>query len=378
MKNAFTLVELLVVIAILGVLLALGLPVMRLAREHSAEAVCQSNLRQMAMILRTYGGDHDGAFPDPSYLYHSRKSLDANEPIIYRMGCRWHDARIGPGSPLLCGRKDLQGSLISYLGNPQILLCPTGARANAERGCRNRSPVATYYHAEQSENHSRSVTIGTGLPHENIPILPQYLYTMNGNLYRTLVTARLTIPSHDTVLNPKTIRKTIVARETQVTRSPAEVFVFGEENSWVVNKKSRWPAAFDLSGPGLPPPDAYDTTDGFTAMGESSGTLTLGSLDITPYSTTTQDSSGRWSTERQSEAFGDALATYHRPRGGDLNTGHSYISLLDGHVQKVTVSDQLRKSQQIPEIPPSRLGPGGNLHLAWPLDVPPPGGWENQ
>ena len=75
---------------------------------------------------------------------------------------------------------------------------------------------------------------------------------------------------------------------------------------------------------------------------------------------------------------GDAFATYHHPRGGDLNTGYSFVSMLDGHVQKVTVSDQLRKSRQVEGIPPSRLGPGGNLHLAWPLDIPPLGGWENQ
>lgn len=24
------------------------------------------------------------------------------------------------------------------------------------------------------------------------------------------------------------------------------------------------------------------------------------------------------------------------------------------------------------------MGPGGNLSLAWPIDIPPPGGWENQ
>ncbi len=77
-------------------------------------------------------------------------------------------------------------------------------------------------------------------------------------------------------------------------------------------------------------------------------------------------------------AVGDAFATCHRPRGGDLNTGHSYVSMLDGHVRKVTVSDQLRRSRQIEDLPPSRLGSGGNLHLAWPIDIPPLAGWENQ
>ena len=74
----------------------------------------------------------------------------------------------------------------------------------------------------------------------------------------------------------------------------------------------------------------------------------------------------------------DALAIYHRPRRSDFNTGHSYVVMLDGHTRKVTVSDQLRKSRQVPSVQPSELGPGGNVTLAWPLDVPPLGGWENQ
>jgi hypothetical protein len=76
--------------------------------------------------------------------------------------------------------------------------------------------------------------------------------------------------------------------------------------------------------------------------------------------------------------LGDAFATCHRPRKGDLNAGHSYVSMLDGHVRQVTVADQLRKSRRIDGLPESRLGPGGNLFLAWPLNIPPPGGWENQ
>ena len=147
--GGFTLIELLVVIAIIALLMAIGLPALGLARRYAAETVCRSNLQQMTVILKTYCNDHDNLFPDPSYLYHSRKSLDPNDPVIYRMGCRWHDARIGPGSALLANQKDLQGALIPYLGNPKILVCKVGARANAERGCSNKSPVVTYYHREE-------------------------------------------------------------------------------------------------------------------------------------------------------------------------------------------------------------------------------------
>ncbi|HSW00282.1 MAG TPA: type II secretion system protein [Sedimentisphaerales bacterium] len=95
MKRAFTLIELLVVIAILAALMAIGLPVMKQAKERANEAACTSNLRQMGMILKAYTSDHDGLFPDPTYIYHSRKSLDPNSPVLYPMGCRWHDARMG-------------------------------------------------------------------------------------------------------------------------------------------------------------------------------------------------------------------------------------------------------------------------------------------
>ena len=72
--------------------------------------------------------------------------------------------------------------------------------------------------------------------------------------------------------------------------------------------------------------------------------------------------------------LGDAFATFHRPHKDDLNTGHSYMVMLDSHVEKVTVADQLRRSSQ----GQSQHGPGGNLALAWPSDIPPPGGWDNQ
>lgn len=60
MKRAFTLVELLVVIGVIAVLMAVIFPVMALVRERGNETVCQSNLRQMAVILKTYCSDHDG------------------------------------------------------------------------------------------------------------------------------------------------------------------------------------------------------------------------------------------------------------------------------------------------------------------------------
>ena len=221
---------------------------------------------------------------------------------------------------------------------------------------------------------------------KDIPIIPQYTYTMNGTLCRAFRTADLLARSsavgadaYD--MDPRTLRRWEVRRETQVTRSPAEVFVFGEENSWAINEEVYGEGTCNLSG--LWPTDMdqdpdRDMLDSILAPFEFRGVINTGSLDIAPsYVLATDENRMRVSKVPNAKA-GSAFATCHRPRGGDLNTGHSYVSLLDGHVQKVTVADQLRRSRRVENLPDSRLGPGGNLHLAWPLNPPPLGGWENQ
>jgi len=60
-RFAFTLIELLVVVAIIAVLAAMLLPALSRAKEAGKRAICQSNLRQLGLIMLTYASDWNDA-----------------------------------------------------------------------------------------------------------------------------------------------------------------------------------------------------------------------------------------------------------------------------------------------------------------------------
>ena len=59
-NNAFTMIELLVVAAIIGVLTALLLPLLQVARNKARTAACATNEKQWGMVFEMYSADNNG------------------------------------------------------------------------------------------------------------------------------------------------------------------------------------------------------------------------------------------------------------------------------------------------------------------------------
>ncbi len=62
-SRAFTLIELLVVVAIIGLLLAILLPSMKMARAQANEVTCRGNLHQLHVAIDVYANERNGLYP---------------------------------------------------------------------------------------------------------------------------------------------------------------------------------------------------------------------------------------------------------------------------------------------------------------------------
>jgi len=62
-RSAFTLIEVLVVVAVIGLLVAVLIPSLAMAREQGRCVVCAAQLRQLMAALDYYAKDHSGGLP---------------------------------------------------------------------------------------------------------------------------------------------------------------------------------------------------------------------------------------------------------------------------------------------------------------------------
>lgn len=79
-RRSFTLIELLIVIAIIAILAGILIPAVHSAKKKARQALCISNLRQLAQGCRLYQDENDEAFPG---WLSSLAPIKISEPKIF-------------------------------------------------------------------------------------------------------------------------------------------------------------------------------------------------------------------------------------------------------------------------------------------------------
>ena len=186
-RHGFTLIELLVVISIIAILMAVMMPALQRVKTQAQEMRCRANLKQYGLVQSMYLDDNDGRYPS------AWTSLVMNEyPVSgYQRYCRWHDPRYPADGPIW-----------KYMPVAKVNLCPTFAVLAKTMAQMHPSHVATN------------------------PIVPYYSYSMNAFLGAN------NSYSPGGKAGPDGSGRSGVLKFSEITRSKAQVFFFGEENMW--------------------------------------------------------------------------------------------------------------------------------------------------
>ncbi len=189
-KKAFTLIELLVVISIIALLVSILMPALGRAKAQARFMVCKTQLHQYGLAAEMMVSDNDDSYPNCSWNILYRK-IDADDGYVVQNGtCQWHNA-----DENLHKRPGLASHLWPYLENQNVHLCP------------------------EFDNYARVEGASHAGHNSNIPVEPQYSYSMNSMLGHSL--------------NESWERRTNwtqgIKKAGQVN-NPSEVFFFGEEN----------------------------------------------------------------------------------------------------------------------------------------------------
>jgi prepilin-type N-terminal cleavage/methylation domain-containing protein len=136
--RGFTLIELLVVVSIIGLLVAILLPALSIARETSRTAGCLSNLRQVGQVTGNYSSDYKG------YMFPSNFERTVTYDLAWQawIGVNYFQAQVSP-----TGTTATPG-----------LACPTFEPKNLFDASGPSTNVAAQYYNQNEYNNITNVT----------------------------------------------------------------------------------------------------------------------------------------------------------------------------------------------------------------------------
>ncbi|HVU85800.1 MAG TPA: DUF1559 domain-containing protein [Pirellulales bacterium] len=139
-RSGLTLVEVLVVIAIIGILIAILLPAVQMAREAARRAQCQNNLKQMGIALQTY---HDTwkVFPRGSWPV-TGNNLSWSASILPQLEQQALFNLINQNAPFYDPTNFSAGQTVL-----PVFICPTSPKDTLFRQCPGPVPATTPMYA---------------------------------------------------------------------------------------------------------------------------------------------------------------------------------------------------------------------------------------